>query len=701
MNRKKINKIIKNSIPILVILFISIILFLNENFFTPGTIRNYGDDVFPLRQDYINTYLYSWDSRLGYGLGHPSLFPVFLPTYLLINILSFLGIPLWIINRLYLIGPNILIGFGALYLYRSLFKGKYSWLGGIIASIFIILPPEKFPIPVYEIGFGSTLFFVGGLIRALFWKKTRGKGRGKLFILVILMTALSAQCIRYFYISIIIGIFLTAFSFYYYRKDKERIKMNIRFLIIAIVIAIFINSFWLVPFFFQLNDLSESHFSDPETLSFRLKHNTENQKITNPLYALRASTGGGKLGRPPDYYLSHPLVIPFSFLIPLYCFLPLLIIKIEKKLKLLTLLSTFFIVMLSSYHLFPLVNVLLRKYIPTFWIMNSPQYWAYYITVFYGLIFAGTTEYFLKKIDELRGIRLYHSYFSSRILKIIFIFCLLITIFIFNGGVIFDKAIVKGFYRPYSLYGIRLPYVRIPDEYNNIEEYLTKNAKTGDRLWYIDRGNYKKYTWLTKGHMPEIIFFKSPIPTVGLPLAFYSDIIGILSDSVAFNKYSPQESLGLVLDLSEVLNIRYILLHKDYFFWPDIDLTEYVQKAIIDNKNFKIAMDTDLFTLYENVNFPSKYIYITKDVFINTSNNIDTLPLLLQAIPGKDNTFIFSRDSQGKSDINCSYIVEYPNIFINPLVNYIRDLSYKYNLNNIDKIIYIFTKEKGYFDLTK
>ncbi len=63
---------------------LAVITFWGPNFLTPDTYSNYGDTAFSLRPDYVNTYLYMWDTRGAFGLGYPSLFPPYLPSYFLV-----------------------------------------------------------------------------------------------------------------------------------------------------------------------------------------------------------------------------------------------------------------------------------------------------------------------------------------------------------------------------------------------------------------------------------------------------------------------------------------------------------------------------------------------------------------------------------------------------------------------------------------
>lgn len=638
----------KTAFPIFCIVFLSIITFWGENFLSPDTYSIYGDTVFSLRQSYINTYLYPWDSWGAFGLGYPSLFPPYLPSYFLVYLWSILDLPLWVANRLWHILPDIFIGLGALYLYKSLFSSKYSWICGTICSIFIMLVPEKFVIPVYELGFAGTMFALGSLIRGLFAKEITNYQRCRLIVVFSLGIMLAIHGLRYLYISLILMGLIVILTIRFFREERQQRGVRIlKFINTCLLLTFLLNLFWIIPLCLLLSQGKQSIVPAAGTIESRETLTKEHQKMTNPLYILRASTGGEGLGRPPYYYFSHPFVLPFSFLIPLYCFLPLLIKNINKKIKLLI----FTVVLLTSYSvsfcIFPFINLFLRKYIPTFWVMGNPQYWAYYIAVCYGLLIAAITEHFLNLIDvrgELRRVR-----FTPGVLKSILISSTFIVVIIFGGGVILDKPIVSGFYTPFFLYGNKLPYVRIPKEYDEVAKYLSDKSRTGNRLWYIDTGGYKIYTWAYKGHMPEIMFFKSPIAAVGRPLSHATPMIDLLSDSVNFKKHSREASLRLALFFGDILNIRYIFLHKDYLNKFDIELNNYIRKNIIEDNNFRIIMDNDKFTLYENKNISFTPLYTAQN-YILVAGDLDTLPFFVDTVSNniEKPLFILSKQLEGK-----------------------------------------------------
>lgn len=608
-----VQKFIRKVIPIFFIIVLGILMFWDkgENFLTPNTFNNVGDTGFPLNIDNVNGFLYSWDRRGNYGLGQANFFPVHLPMHFSVLLWSILGLPLWIANRLWHVLPNILIGIGAFYLYRSLFKSKYSWICGAIASAFIMLLPDRNIFPHGSMGFAGSLFFLGALIRGLF-SGYPGRSKKTPVIIFSLGIAMAACWFRCLYIGLLISGIIFVLSIYYFKKQRQNLIPIFKFIGSCIILALLLNLFWIIPLSLQLTHGRESLVPTSKILEQRETFYKVHQKMTNPAYILRATTGGSGLGRPSHYYFSHPLILPFSFLIPLYCFLPLLLKNVGRKIKLLIFSSVLLTLYPVSFHISPTINMFLRNHIPTFWIMNDPTYWPLYVGVCYGLVIGSMTEHFLKLMKD------------DKAKKVIFAGCVSIVVIIFGGGVLLDRPLVPKFYGKYSLYGNKLPYVKIPEEYDRLEEYLSKNARTSDRVWYINTGNYKRYTWSYEGHMPEILFFKSPIPAVGRPLTYATAMIDLLSKSVNPKKNYPDNDLKFALLLGEIMNLRYVLIHKDYFGKQDIYLNKYVGRNIRKNSNFKVVMDTDKFTLYENRDCCVSPIYPSRST-ISVVGNVNAI----------------------------------------------------------------------------
>lgn len=622
-----------------------------NNFLTPDTFNNVGDSSFPLNAGYVNSFLYGWDNKSGFGLGSVNLSPFMLPSYLFVWIWTVIGLPLWIANRLWHVFPNILIGLGALYLYRSLFNEKYSRICGTIASFFIMLLPDRHIFPHGSLGFAGSLFILGAFIRGLL---SRNFDRYAINNVIVFSfgVGMAIYYPRCLYIAFIICIIMTALSVYSNFKKRQKSAPVFRFIKYCLILTALLNSFWILPLSLQITQGKSSLFFTNRILDQRETFSREHQKITNPVYILRATTGGEYMGRPAYYYFSHPLVLPFSFLVPVFCFLPLLIEKFDKKTKLLSFSAVFLLLYPFSFHISPKINLLLRKHIPTFWIMNDPTYWLLYVGACYGLIIASMTEYYLIQLENRKIKPLRKFVFGPRTLRAIFIGFVFAVAIIFGGGILIDRPLVPGFHSKFTLYYTKLPYVKIPVEYDSLKQYLAKIARTGDRIWYIDIGNYKTYTWYSKGHQPEILFFKSPIPAVGRPLAYAMPIIDLLSDSIDPKKYFHDGDLKLALFMANALNIRYILAHKDYLEQQDIDLNEYARENIGESGYFKVAMDTDKFILYENKNLLSAPIYASQFLIPVVGNLGSLVELVRNGSLMEKPAFILSEQITNKKSAN-------------------------------------------------
>lgn len=567
-----------------------------ENFLTTNTFNNLGDTAFPLNINYVNSFLYAWDSRGDFGLGQANTSPWLLPIYLFAWSLSFLGLPLWVINRLWHVLPHIFIGLGAFYLYKSFFNNRYSWVCGTIASVFIMLLPDRNIFPPGGIGFAGALFLIGAIIRGLFseYLGISKKNAIGIFSIGVLM---SIHYFRCFYISFITIGLIIILSIYCYKKKKRNYFQIFKFVGLCFVVALLVNLYWIIPMIQHLAQDIESPWASVKILEARKVFRSEHQAITNPLYIVRGTTGGNGFGRPSNFYFSHPLILPFTFLVPIFCFLPLVIRNVSRRTIVLSIFSIFFSIYPVTFNLFPAFNIFLRNYIPTFWIMNDPSYWLLFSGSCYGLIIGAVSEHFLELM------------YNNKIRKTAFLGSVSIIIIILGGGVLFDRPLLPGFVLDYTLYGNKAPYLKIPDEYDKLEKYLRENTLNTDRMWYIDIGGFKKYTWAYNYHMPEMLFFKSPITTVGQGMSFVTPLIDVLSDSVNPEKYFAEKGLNFAFFLTKILNIRYIIVHKDYYGEKEISLCNYVKKKIERDYRFKTVMDTGRFVLYERIDSLPDLIY--------------------------------------------------------------------------------------------
>lgn len=588
---KYINSILQGKIlPFLIPLILSVAIWLNPNFLAPDTYYNIGDTVFPLSPaHYFQKISSSW---VHDEIGFANLIPTILPSYFILSLLDSLLIPLWVINRLWLVIPTAMVGWSTYYLYSSMLKGRYAAVSGIITSIFSMLPPQISAIPLWYISLSGFSLTLGALIKGLNSSTMSWRYPALISVGSVLLLG-NPRC---FYLTIIAVFFYISIYFY---LDRTLLKNKIVFLSITVITMLIANAFWLIPTFYyyisgnpslEANLSSEAKGGGAQWDILRAYINW-----SNPLWISRLMTSGPLSTRD---YIMQSFIYPFTFIMPLYAFTSLFFFKNNKSFISFKVITLLFLVFAFSLH-FPAtagIYFYLFEHFPGFIILNSPNYWLFVLGVMYAVLTGATTQAILSKVDE--------SEISLR-LKNVFIFLLicsqiaLITI-VYGGGVLIGGP--KG-----SLgSGNHIPAVKIPKEYFALSEYLIKNSSDGNRILNLPWSNdpYRMYTWFSIKPMPEIVHSISTIPVSGFwnsPIAVKSAII-LLKENHA-NAIRSLNGLG----------VKFLVLHKDYksvdgFFNPE-DYTSY--EGILNNSQYlEKIMDNLYFNLYllKDKSAPSVYL---------------------------------------------------------------------------------------------
>jgi Domain of unknown function (DUF3367). len=299
-------------------LIVSLAVWMNPRFFMPQTFINYGDMGFPLNPPlYLRSMLYLWiDSN---GLGVPSIYSPFLCPILVVFYLSKLGIPLWILNRLWIVLPLAAVGWGTMYLFRTVFKGKNSFIAGSIAGIFAMLVPIS---EIYSYQYFSLAGFA--LVFAVFIQLLDGRKwtlqRGGLAMVG--MTLLNFTP-RYLYLTVLVCVVYAVLILLSQRQEKERPRLrSVFFAITTIVLA---SAYLLVPlfafFFLHKANLASEFYSrlrTPEGYQTGLSLWNDYKTWVHPVWVLRLLTSNPYAPLTP--FMQSLMINLLSCVMPLYAF---------------------------------------------------------------------------------------------------------------------------------------------------------------------------------------------------------------------------------------------------------------------------------------------------------------------------------------------------------------------------------------------
>lgn len=601
IKQTKYNILLKEKmLPFFVPLIVSVAIWWNPNFLVPDTYYNIGDTVFSLAPShYLKKISSSWISD---EIGFSNLIPTIIPPYFIIFLLDYFSIPLWLINRLWLVIPTAMVGWSTYYLFRSVLNGRYAMVSGVIASIFSMLPPQISVIPLWYISLSGFALILGALIRGL----NSSKVSWKYPILISFGVVFLLGNPRCFYLAMI-AVFIYLVIYFY--LDRSLLKTKIAFLSIACVVTLIANAFWLIPtiyYYISGNPSLEANLSGAAKAGgaqwdiLRAYVNW-----SDPLWIIRLMTSGPLSTKD---YIIQPFIYPFTFIMPFYAFASLFLVKNNKSFTSFKIITPLFLVFAFSLHFSATAKVYfyLFEHFPGFIILNSPNYWLFVLGVMYAILTGAATQVILSKIDG--------SEISFR-LKNVFIMLLissqivLITV-VYGGGVLIGC--------PQNSTGSdnHISATKTPKEYFELNNYLLQNAVDGNRLLNLPLVNdpYCRYTWFYIKPMPEIVASISPIPVLGLPQSPtpVKSVIISLKEENSSGTYRMLKSLG----------IQFILLHKDYYkeavgFNPnDVHLYE---RHFAKSAYFKKVMDNKYFDLYKLIEESMPAVYLIPKAASNSA----------------------------------------------------------------------------------
>ncbi len=593
----------------LIVLFVPLLLsgavWLSPTFLDPNAYYNLGDTAFALIPEQMLRYAYSaWVEQ---GLGRPNLFSGFIPVYFIVYILRVFFIPLWVVNRLWLIIPTAMVGWSTYYLFTAFMRGKYKEFCGLIAAMFAMLPPMYSVIPVWYIALSGLGLVLGSVIRVVEQKKYNLA----MSLLIAFGVAVLTLNPRICYLTMVAVICYFINCFVLNRRIFTR--QTALFIIKTIFVTIIVNAYWIAPFLYYYlmknPALAESLASDYGKALHR-DMMMQYTALANPLWVFRRMLGGNFAGFD---YMKQPIIYQLSFLMPIYIFAGLFFKSLRKNKTFLNIIGITLVFLFFSIALHYRLGVSLYLFfwekIPGFCILNNPGFWVDVLGVLFAVLTGATTMALFCAIDSSR-LDLFGRIRKDFLKKAIGVF-LCILIFVVYGGPLLIGINPKRTIWGRHIYLNHTRAAKVPEEYFNLREYLQENAVAGNRVlnlpWTI--GGYAAYTWWHEFTMPEIFEQISPIPVVGTG--------NILSKQVKQVIAYLHKSDEKAFDLLKNIGVRYVLLHKDYY--PLEVVFRFDEPSIFINffvKHDSIlpVIDNEHFTLYELQLESKPVIYLRKEV---------------------------------------------------------------------------------------
>lgn len=556
------------------------------DFFKPNTFKNWGDIVFPYDTlSWLKRVYFSWDDNTGVGLGNDNILHVNLPHSFFLFLLSKIGIPLWVINRINIIMPIAVMGWSIHYLFFSFTHGRYVWISSFTSILFALFAPTIDLDPITSLSLACFPFVLGSFIR-LFDNNQNLSISCLVIPFGVMYVSFSP---RNLYLSIIIIICYIIFDSITNKKHYNFIHRSKAVLILLVLIVIF-NSYWMLSlfkFFLLQGGDYQNLFAHSSSYDERLNLFERYRNIGNPLWTFRLLLNTNDVSLSP-YKM-------FLFLTPLYSYASIIFTKNKKVVFFIF--ASLILQLLSFAPYFSLtlkLHLLLEKYLFGFWILNNPIYTIYFSVLFNAILFGITTKGILSKISTLK-VNCNHikPYFNLLIILFIFFYIMFI-----NGGLLTKR--IWGYQNPNE-------FVKVPVSYFDLREYLRKNSKTVDRLLnlpWVTLG-YAYYTWwpCNKIPMPDIVSVLSPIPVTGVgshPSKLLQEKLGYNFNDFLLHNLLNEDYMQTLNDITQ-MGFKFILDHHDYYgvplsFAPALGI---YRPNITKSNLYKKALESPYFILWE------------------------------------------------------------------------------------------------------
>ncbi|MBI3939296.1 MAG: hypothetical protein HY315_00540 [Acidobacteria bacterium] len=654
--------------PALVIVLLAMALWHCPGFFTPGTYINWGDLVAPMDPaKSLEEALSTWSP---YNLwGQANVWLSFGPWHLMVCVLYWLKVPLWVLNRLYLVVPTAALGWGVLYLGHTVFRGRFSQISSLVAAMFAMLQPEFPGTSLFSLALGGDALILAGVIRGL---ENPGKGALKPALLVALGFLMSAPSPRF---TIITGVAVGAYILIRLLFEPElRGWLTLKFLSVAATMMILLNFFWILPivWFYTGNAIGDL-FVTEGVFTQRIQWYEFNKPWAGVLWISRLITGN------PDNIASGIMMqvpwAPLSLLCPLYVYACLLW-KPRRRTLPFALVSLLLTVLAAASH-YPVLDklyVLMFTYVPGFNIIQSPNYWLFIMGILYAVLAGATVQNILQHF--------WNSHLHTRFrpyLGVLIVALIVSHITLVNGWP--QLISVRPTYGPWKRHmaPFHTPTVKIPEPYQWVHTYILKNHREGDRLlnlpwWEMGPAVYGWWPYFT---FPDIPGLLRSIPSLGLVTGYSEEPAkGPISYSLTGRRrlgITPQvlsSGVGgdpeMAYQLLKTSRFRYLLVHKDYqnasIVFPPVSPNPprdyWALRAILaDVRFFTLIRETPYFAFYElrpdsSLESAAKESAVLTNVpyrdFQDETSKLDSLPAMFKNAWDPRQIFV-SANGQGKS----------------------------------------------------
>jgi len=504
----------------------------------------HGDTFFPyFPNESAYRLAYTWNGFFITSMDNTVVVPN-LPLHSIAAGLSWFGLDLSLVNRIWFILPFFLLSVGIYYLVSGLYKGEGKEEASILAVLFFIFNPlikDQLVGGSVKILFARVIgiFLLALIIRGL---ESSKKGRyliGIAFISIFIATDMIVGVINLLLVaSFIIYYLLTSYS------QRQKFAESCKFVIAAAFLILLVNIWWLIPIISKLltaNVVAEHLGAEKgKDILYATKSNT------NILYVIRMMYGYATSSTHPIHAYERTFVGPIAALLLVLCAYSALLFKSFKEMDrytryfyMLAVVATLFATGMNTP--FKVVFKFLWDYIPLFHIFRNPMKFTYFSVIAYSYLIGFFWLILREKIVR-------HA--SNRIL-VVYYSCFLGIILI--GGWPLLTGNLIGFIKP----------VEIPKYYDEARDWIQK-TNNNQSIFILPNNNwYVKYKW-TPYDLQDIAIDYFFAPVVSNFPGRYEIVKGQL-DGIAYEGLYGDDTVyySTAIEALRLGAVKYIMLHKD------------------------------------------------------------------------------------------------------------------------------------------
>lgn len=503
----------------------------------------HGDSFFPFFPgELLYKLTYVWDSFILLGQDNTVVLSC-IPFHSIAAGLSWAGVDLALINRLWFIIPLFLLASGIYYLTSGLYEGRGSEEASILAAIFFIFNPL---VKDQLVGGSVKIIFsraIGVFLLALIIRGLKSPRKLPYIIGIATVSIFIATDPIVGAINVILSVSYVAWYLFICRNDMAKLSGSLKFLLSSAFLALLVNLWWVLPIGYKVMTADFVSERLGESKGADILDSTKGS--TNLLYVIRMMYGYDTSPAHPIHIYERTLIGPFCALLAILLAYSTLLLSSFRKMPnegryfyLLAVTATLFATGVNSP--FRVVFLFIWDHVPLFSIFRNPIKFTYLSVIAYAYLIG----YFWLIARENLGE-------SARVIRWSYVFSIVLII---AGGWPLLTGDVTGF----------LKTVQVPESYQEARSFLKDARDDNQRLFILPNQNwYTQYKW-SNYDMQDIAtdYFFLPI------LSNYPGRKKILEnqpDGMAYQGlYGRDESYNsAILDTLRIGGVKHVLLHRD------------------------------------------------------------------------------------------------------------------------------------------